>query len=187
MGVKLGAERLKVAAQLLGIGTYDSPAEACGGVEPELWNASTDAVKRALAQEKQHRYRKVTRYDLALIGYGQGYAGQMTPFRWRCRSRHREYGWEAHETQDRVDRRRNVQASDEPQQAATMRGIMGLELETKRDGARSLCSSESSGHQHRRQNRNRAESPAAVRSEDGRTKDAAPRRKGQQGQHHPGI
>ena len=24
--------------------------------------------------------KQVTRYDLALIGYGQGYAGQMTPF-----------------------------------------------------------------------------------------------------------
>ncbi len=24
--------------------------------------------------------KQITRYDLALIGYGQGYAGQMTPF-----------------------------------------------------------------------------------------------------------
>src|SRR5215203_5459286 len=38
MGVKLGAERLKVAAQLLGIGTYDSPVEALRGrKEPEIW------------------------------------------------------------------------------------------------------------------------------------------------------
>ena len=46
----LGAERLKQAAQLLGIGAYDTPVEALRGrKEPELWNASTDAVKRALA------------------------------------------------------------------------------------------------------------------------------------------
>jgi peptidoglycan glycosyltransferase len=83
MGVKLGTERLKQAAQLLGIGTYDTPAEALRGrKEPELWNASTDAVKRALAPREATIVtgKGVTRYDLALMGYGQGYAGQMTPF-----------------------------------------------------------------------------------------------------------
>src|ERR1051325_2274691 len=83
MGVKLGPERLKRAAQLLGIGTYDTPAEALRGrKEPELWNASTDAVKRALAPREATIVtgKQLTRYDLALMGYGQGYAGQMTPF-----------------------------------------------------------------------------------------------------------
>ncbi len=83
MGVKLGGERLKRAAQMLGIGAYDTPAEALRGrKEPELWNASTDAVKRALAPRESTIVtgKTVTRYDLALIGYGQGYAGQMTPF-----------------------------------------------------------------------------------------------------------
>ena len=83
MGVKLGAERLKQAAQLLGIGAYDTPAEALRGrKEPEIWNASTDAVKRALAPREATIVtgKQVTRYDLALMGYGQGYAGQMTPF-----------------------------------------------------------------------------------------------------------
>src|SRR5687768_11653771 len=83
MGVKLGAERLKQGAQLLGIGAYDTPAEALRGrKEPELWNASNEAVKRALAPREATIVtgKQVTRYDLALIGYGQGYAGQMTPF-----------------------------------------------------------------------------------------------------------
>jgi penicillin-binding protein A len=83
MGVKLGPERLKRAAQLLGIGAYDTPSEALRGrKEPEFWNASTDAVKRALAPREATIVtgKQVTRYDLALIGYGQGYAGQMTPF-----------------------------------------------------------------------------------------------------------
>jgi cell division protein FtsI/penicillin-binding protein 2 len=82
MGVKLGTERLKQAAQLLGIGTYDTPSEALRGrKEPELWNASTDAIKRALAPREATIVtgKDVTRYDLALMGYGQGYAGQMTP------------------------------------------------------------------------------------------------------------
>jgi peptidoglycan glycosyltransferase len=83
MGVKLGPERLKQAAQLLGIGAYDTPVEALRGrKQPELWNASTDAVKRALAPREATIVtgKQVTRYDLALIGYGQGYAGQMTTF-----------------------------------------------------------------------------------------------------------
>jgi peptidoglycan glycosyltransferase len=83
MGVKLGAERLKQAAQLLGIGAYDTPAQALQGrKEPVLWNASNDAVKRALAPREATIVtgKQVTKYDLALIGYGQGYAGQMTPF-----------------------------------------------------------------------------------------------------------
>lgn len=82
MGVLLGAERLKKAAQLLGIGTYDTPTEALRGrKEPELWNASSDAVKKALAPREATIVtgKGVTRYDLALMGYGQGYAGQMTP------------------------------------------------------------------------------------------------------------
>src|ERR1700754_3994545 len=83
MGVKLGPERLKKAAQLLGIGAYDTPSEALRGrKQTEIWNASTDAVRRALAPREATIVtgKQVTRYDLALIGYGQGYAGQMTPF-----------------------------------------------------------------------------------------------------------
>lgn len=83
MGVKLGPERLKAAAQMLGIGTYDTAAEALRGrKEPELWNASTEAIKRAMAPREATIVtgKQVTRYDLALMGYGQGYAGQMTPF-----------------------------------------------------------------------------------------------------------
>ena len=83
MGVKLGPERLKRAAQLLGIGAYDTAAEALRGrKQPEIWDASNDAVKRALAPREATIVtgKQVTRYDLALMGYGQGYAGQMTPF-----------------------------------------------------------------------------------------------------------
>ena len=82
MGVKLGTEKLKQAAQLLGIGAYDTPSEALRGrKEPEIWNGSTEAVERALAPREATIVtgKGITRYDLALIGYGQGYAGQMTP------------------------------------------------------------------------------------------------------------
>ena len=82
MGVHLGAERLKRGAQLLGIGAYDTPSEALRGrKQPEIWNATTDAVKRAMGPREATIVtgKQVTRYDLALMGYGQGYAGQMTP------------------------------------------------------------------------------------------------------------
>jgi cell division protein FtsI/penicillin-binding protein 2 len=82
MGVKLGGDKLKQAAELLGIGAYDTPAEALRGrKQPELWNASSDAVKRALAPREATIVtgKQNSRYDFALIGYGQGYAGQMTP------------------------------------------------------------------------------------------------------------
>jgi penicillin-binding protein A len=83
MGVKLGPERMKRAAQLLGIGAYDTPVEALRGrKQPALWAGSSEAVKRALAPREATIVtgKQVTRYDLALMGYGQGYAGQMTPF-----------------------------------------------------------------------------------------------------------
>jgi hypothetical protein len=83
MAVKLGPERLKQTAQLLGIGTYDDPKDLTAGrKEPQLINASTDAIKRALAPREPTILTnpKMRRYDLALEGFGQGYAGQMTPF-----------------------------------------------------------------------------------------------------------
>src|SRR5258705_12545526 len=130
MGVKLGAERLKVAAQLLGIGTYDTPTEALRGrKEPEIWNASSDAVKRALApREATIVTGKVTRYDLALIGYGQGYAGQMTPFQMALAAAAiANMDGKLMKTKFSVDRPPEMfKQVMKPQQAATMRGIMGL-------------------------------------------------------------
>lgn len=83
MAVKLGPERLKHAAQLLGIGTYDDPADLTRGRKrPDIWNASSDAIKRALAPREStiNTNPRIRKFDLALEGFGQGYAGQMTPF-----------------------------------------------------------------------------------------------------------
>jgi peptidoglycan glycosyltransferase len=83
MAVKLGPERLKQTAQLLGIGAYDDPKDLTAGrKEPQIINASTDAIKRAIAPREPTILTnpKMRRYDLALEGFGQGYAGQMTPF-----------------------------------------------------------------------------------------------------------
>ena len=82
MAVKLGPQRLKAAAQLLGIGTYDDPADTTKGRRrPDIWNTSSPAVARALAPAEAAIVTgpKMRTYDLALEGFGQGYAGQMTP------------------------------------------------------------------------------------------------------------
>src|ERR1051325_11018802 len=131
MGVKLGPERLKRAAQLLGIGTYDTPAEALRGrKEPELWNASTDAVKRALAPREATIVtgKQLTRYDLALMGYGQGYAGQMTPFQMALAAA-AIGNMEGKLMKPKIEFDRPPEMFNQvmsPQVAATLRGIMGL-------------------------------------------------------------
>lgn len=131
MGVKLGAERLKHAAQLLGIGTYDTPAEALRGrKEPELWNASSDAVKRALAPREATIVtgKQVTRYDLALMGYGQGFAGQMTPFQMALAAA-AIGNMEGKLMKPKIEFDRQPEMFKQvmtPQVAATLRGIMGL-------------------------------------------------------------
>lgn len=131
MGVKLGAERLKHAAQLLGIGTYDTPAEALRGrKEPELWNASSDAIKRALAPREATIVtgKQVTRYDLALMGYGQGYAGQMTPFQMALAAA-AIGNMDGRLMKPKIEFNRPPEMFKQvmtPQVAATLRGIMGL-------------------------------------------------------------
>jgi penicillin-binding protein 2 len=79
----MGPERLKQAAQLIGIGAYDTPEEATRARrQTEIWNASTTALARALAPSEATIVTgaKIRPYDLAIEGFGQGYAGQMTPF-----------------------------------------------------------------------------------------------------------
>src|SRR5438552_3374545 len=83
MGTQLGGERIRDTAKLLGIGAYDSlSGEGQGRREPEIWNASTSAIKNALAPTESwlKAGKHSTRCELMYEGYGQGYASQMTPF-----------------------------------------------------------------------------------------------------------
>jgi peptidoglycan glycosyltransferase len=131
MGVHLGPERLKRGAQLLGIGTYDTPVEALRGrKQPELWNASTEAIKRALAPREATIVtgKQVTRYDLALMGYGQGYAGQMTVFQMALAAS-AIANLEGKLIKPRIEFDRAPEAFNQvlsPQVAARLRSIMGL-------------------------------------------------------------
>ena len=131
MGVKLGPERLKRAAQLLGIGAYDTASEALRGRrKPEIWDASTDPVKRALAPREATIVtgKQVTRYDLALMGYGQGYAGQMTPLQMAMAAA-TIANLEGKLMKPRIELNVAPQPFNQvltPQSAARLRSIMGL-------------------------------------------------------------
>ena len=83
MGTQLGGEKIHDTAKLLGIGAYDSlSGEGQGRREPEIWNASTNAIKNAIAPTESwlKAGKHSTRCELMYEGYGQGYASQMTPF-----------------------------------------------------------------------------------------------------------
>jgi penicillin-binding protein A len=83
LAVTLGPDNMKKAGQLMGLGTYNGTSgEGQGRPEPELWNASSAAIRRAIAPTQSWLVTnpKMRRYDTALEGFGQGYAGQQTPF-----------------------------------------------------------------------------------------------------------
>ena len=83
LGTQLGGEKIHDTAKLLGMGAYDSiSGEGQGRREPEIWNASSNAIRNAIAPTESwlKAGKKSTRCELMYEGYGQGYASQMTPF-----------------------------------------------------------------------------------------------------------
>ena len=135
MAVKLGPERLKEAARLVGVGAYDTPEALRASAKklPEIWNASSDAVKRALAPREATIVagplgREFNKFDLALEGYGQGYAGQMTPFQMALFAS-TIGNMEGKLMKPRIEMNRPNEVYNQvvtPEIAAKMRGIMSL-------------------------------------------------------------
>ncbi|MEO6587962.1 MAG: penicillin-binding transpeptidase domain-containing protein [Pyrinomonadaceae bacterium] len=83
MAVELGRERIRETAGKFGINAVDTPEEALQtNFYSDIWNASSDSIKNALAPEQSAIVtgKDISLYDLGLEGMGQGYAGQMTPF-----------------------------------------------------------------------------------------------------------
>lgn len=83
MAVDLGRERIRETAAVLSILPVESPEDALQGIFfADIWNASNDRIKNALAPEQSTIVTgsKISNYDIGLEGMGQGYAGQMTPF-----------------------------------------------------------------------------------------------------------
>jgi peptidoglycan glycosyltransferase len=83
LGTQLGGEKIRDTAKLLGMGAYETVSgDGQGRREPEIWNASTNGIKLAIAPTESwlKAGKKSTRCELMYEGYGQGYASQMTPF-----------------------------------------------------------------------------------------------------------
>jgi penicillin-binding protein A len=83
LAVNLERERMRETAGLVGIGAVDTPEQALSqGYFPDIWNTSNRRIAQALAPQRATIVmgNKISLYDLALQGMGQGYAGQMTPF-----------------------------------------------------------------------------------------------------------
>jgi len=83
LGTQLGGVKIQETAKLVGMGAYDSVSgEGQGRREPEIWNASSNAIKNAIGPTES--WMKAgphsTRCELMYEGYGQGLASQMTPF-----------------------------------------------------------------------------------------------------------
>jgi cell division protein FtsI/penicillin-binding protein 2 len=146
MALKIGPEKLKETAKLLGVGAYDTPAETLRGrKEPEIWNASTEAIKRALAPREATMVTgplgsKFNRFDLALEGYGQGYAGQMTPFQMALFAA-TIANMEGKLMKPKIEYNRPPEVFNQvlsPQAAADLRRIMGLVTGGSRGTARGV-------------------------------------------------
>ena len=131
LAIKLGPEKLAEALKQLGMTPVPSPQEALGsGKQPEIWNVSSPAVARALApvEATVALYPRERPYDLGLIGFGQGYAGQMTPFQMALvAATIGNLEGKTMKPKIEYDRPPEVFAqSTTPERAAEMRRIMGL-------------------------------------------------------------
>jgi penicillin-binding protein A len=131
MAIKLGPDRLAESLKALGMTPVGSPQEALGGGrQQEIWNTSQPAVARALApvEATVALYRGERPYDLGLIGFGQGYAGQMTPFQMALvASAVANLEGKVMKPKIEYDRPPEVWAqATTPEHAAEMRRIMGL-------------------------------------------------------------
>ncbi|HLL74420.1 MAG TPA: penicillin-binding transpeptidase domain-containing protein [Pyrinomonadaceae bacterium] len=136
--VKLGPEKMRQAAELVGINAYEDPADAVRGRrQPDIWNTSTPAIARAIAPAEATMVTKVGMrpYDLAIEGFGQGYAGQMTPFQMAL-SAAAVANLEGKLMKPKIELNLPPQVYHQvvtPEKAAEMRRIMGLV--TRPDGS----------------------------------------------------
>jgi cell division protein FtsI/penicillin-binding protein 2 len=131
MAIKLGPEKLAEALRQLGMSPVGSPQEALNGrKQPQIWNTGEPSVARALApvESTVALYANERPYDIGLIGFGQGYAGQMTPFQMAlAASAIANLEGKVMKPKIEYDRPPEVFAqATTPERAAEMRRIMGL-------------------------------------------------------------
>ncbi|HEX6184363.1 MAG TPA: penicillin-binding transpeptidase domain-containing protein [Pyrinomonadaceae bacterium] len=131
MAIKLGPERMAEGARLVGITPYGTPLEAIRGrKQPLIWNTTLPSVARALAPREATIavWPGMRKFDLGLVGYGQGYSGQMTPFQMALAAA-AIANLEGKVMKPKIEYDAPPAAfaqSTSPQHAAEMRRIMGL-------------------------------------------------------------
>ena len=192
LAVKLGPQKMEQAAKLIGIGAMQTPEQArVARRQPEIMNASSEAVAKAISpfQATMVTGPKIKTFDLALEGYGQGYAGQMTPFQMALSARPSPTSKAIDEAEDRdttSGRRFNqviyaaARGRDAPRHGAGDGRGVG-------HGARRLRPRPRRRHHHGRQDRHGAEGRAALRPEDGRGPNRQEAGEGQARQRHPRV
>jgi peptidoglycan glycosyltransferase len=131
MAIKLGPEKLAEALRQLGMSPVGSDREALNARrQPQIWNVSEPSIARALAPAEATvaLYPNERPYDLGLIGFGQGLAGQMTPFQMAMvASTIANLEGKLMKPKIEYDRPPEVFAqATTPERAAEMRRIMGL-------------------------------------------------------------
>ena len=131
MAIKLGPEKLAEALRQLGMSPVGSDREALSARrQPQIWNTGEPSVARALApvEATVALYSGERPYDLGLIGFGQGLAGQMTPFQMALvASAIANLEGKVMKPKIEYDRPPEVFAqATTPERAAEMRRIMGL-------------------------------------------------------------
>lgn len=80
---ELGRERMGETAKVYGIFPAETSDDALKqGLYPDIWNASTPRLARSIAPARSTMVngKDMNLYESAIIGMGQGGAGQMTPF-----------------------------------------------------------------------------------------------------------
>jgi len=134
LATQLGGEKIQATAKLLGLGAYDSlSGEGQGRREPEIWNASSKAVRDAIAPTESwlKAGKHSSRCELMYEGYGQGLASQMTPFQMALIISPAA-NLEGKLMKPKIELDRPNEAFSQvltPQQAATIRGIMNMVTE----------------------------------------------------------
>ncbi|MEP6902538.1 MAG: penicillin-binding transpeptidase domain-containing protein [Actinomycetota bacterium] len=83
LGNSLGREQMAETGRLVGIDPVETPEDARQlKYFPDIWNTSNKRIANSIspAQSMMVTGKKLTLYDFGIVSYGQGLAGQMTPF-----------------------------------------------------------------------------------------------------------
>src|SRR5690349_349805 len=134
LATQLGGEKIQATAKLLGLGAYDSVSgEGQGRREPEIWNASSKAIRDAIAPTESwlKAGKHSSRCELMYEGYGQGLASQMTPFQMALMISVAA-NLQGQLMKPKIELSRANEMFSQvltPQQASTVRGIMNMVTE----------------------------------------------------------